>query len=177
MFRASIVVDEIHFVKQRPQQVLGLLHPIAALQLLLGGVLLIEGGAINESTSLARLSGALSATKLTTRSGVGILLVRSSVTRRMNSRSVDFSAGATPASFMAANRYRSMVLEEVRLSGGFHHRARFPRRQGIRHHASQGAQTKLPFLQPGMGELFTVRSEKRAVAVIHQVVWFILRLD
>jgi len=77
-----------------------------------------------------------------------------------------------------------MVLEEVRLSGGFHHRARFPRRQGIRHHASQCAQAKLlvraaelSFLQPGMGELFTVRSEKRAVAVIHQIVWFILRLD
>ena len=63
-----------------------------------------SGAASSSSTSLARLSAELSATKASTRSGVGMRPVRSSVTRRMNSQSVVRGAGATPAACMSANR-------------------------------------------------------------------------
>src|SRR2546422_6407625 len=52
-----------------------------------------SGLASSSSISLARLSGDESAVKLRTRPGVGMRPVRSSVTRRMNSKSLVLSAG------------------------------------------------------------------------------------
>src|SRR5712691_7433777 len=68
------------------------------------------GEASRVSTSAARRLGEGSLTKASTWAAVGIRPVRSSVTRRTNSKSVVGGAGATFAAASAGTMYLSMVL-------------------------------------------------------------------